>query len=99
MNNDAEFDGLLHEALSEYREAEPLAGIESRILARIQDRDARRKTPGWRWALAGACAAALVVAIWFGALRRAPQSAAPNINVATTKPVEKTPAEKPQATA
>jgi hypothetical protein len=79
MTTNNEFDALLHEALSEYRDADPLAGLESRILARVQDPDSRRRLFGWRWQIAGACAAAVALAIWFGAMRRSSQVSAPPV--------------------
>jgi len=57
-----EFDGLLHDALSEYRDAEPLAGLEERVLRRMR----AGRGPGlklWRrWAAAVACAVIIAVA-------------------------------------
>jgi len=90
MNNDEHLDNLLDEALSEYRHAEPLAGIESRILARIAERETRRNPFALRWAIAFACAAAVALAIWLGIGRRTPHTAAPSES-AVTKPVEKAP--------
>ena len=78
MTNDNQFDALLHDALGEYREAEPLAGIESRILARIHADASGRKSLGLRWAIALACAAAVVLAIWLGVGRRTPHPAIPS---------------------
>lgn len=87
MNKDNQFDELLHDALSEYREAEPLAGIESRILARFHASETGRKSPVLGWAVALACAAAVALVVWFGAARRAMQTAPST--VARTLPVEK----------
>ena len=60
MAHKDKFDGLLDDALSEYRDAEPLAGMEERVLGRLRsERDVRLKR--WRrWALA-ACAAMIAV--------------------------------------
>jgi hypothetical protein len=64
MNNN--LDHILDQALSESRDAEPLAGMEDRVLRRISAQpgpSARR----WAWILATAAAAAvLVVALWLG---------------------------------
>jgi hypothetical protein len=35
MKHNDEFDGLLHEALAEYRDAAPLTGMEERVLRRV----------------------------------------------------------------
>ena len=59
-----EFDEILSNALSEYREAEPLAGLEDRVLRRVQQQSERRKL-GWRWSFAAGLAMALLaVAAW-----------------------------------
>ena len=43
MKTTDEFDEILSNALSEYREAEPLAGLEDRVLRRVQQQRERRK--------------------------------------------------------
>lgn len=90
MTNHDEFDGLLHEALGEYREAEPLAGIESRILSRIAQPETRRNRFVLRWAIALACAAAIAAAVWFGIGRRTPRPAPPS-EAAAIQPAENAP--------
>jgi hypothetical protein len=65
-----EFDDLLHEALSEYRDAEPLTGIESRLLERLQNRNRAYTRPWLRWSYAAAAPAALVLMLWIGMARR-----------------------------
>lgn len=97
MNHDEHLDNILDEALSEYRDAEPLAGIESRILARVHASESVRKSRGLRWAVVVACAAAIVAAVWFGVGKRTPHTAAPS-EAATIKPVEKAPAHTPVPT-
>jgi hypothetical protein len=44
-----ELDNLIDGALAQYSSAEPLAGIEQRVLDRIRLAEARRRR--WRWAL------------------------------------------------
>ena len=94
MKTHDDFDDLLHEALSEYRDAEPLAGIESRILARLQLSEPSRRPFVLRWAIALACAAAIAAAIWFGSGRRTPQSISP-AKIAATPSVAQAPMPRP----
>lgn len=56
MNHGNEFDDILAAALREYREAEPLAGIEDRVLRRLQSHAAWYPNVGWRWRMAAALA-------------------------------------------
>jgi hypothetical protein len=56
MNNENEFDELLERALARYSNTEPLAGLEDRVLQRIEAQ--RRVSMGLgrlRWALGIAC--------------------------------------------
>jgi hypothetical protein len=66
MNSNHELDRMLDQALSEYRDAEPLAGMEDRILRRIAGQPepvSRRRV----WILAAAAAVAMIViASWLG---------------------------------
>jgi hypothetical protein len=64
MKTTDEFDEILSNALSEYRKAEPLAGLEDRVLRRVQQQRERRKL-WWRWSFAAGLAMALLaVAAW-----------------------------------
>ncbi|HVP53432.1 MAG TPA: hypothetical protein VMU45_00425 [Candidatus Eisenbacteria bacterium] len=94
MNYHDEFDDILDRALSEYRDAEPLAGIESRILARIDGREITPRKLGLRWAIALASAAAVALAVWLGVARHTPQTAAPSVT-ATARPVPSASAQPP----
>ena len=67
MNHHDEFDDLLHDALSEYREAEPLAGIEERVLQRMQSLREERRHAMWMWGAVATCAALLLAGVWLGA--------------------------------
>ena len=98
MNHDEHLDHLLDEALSEYRDAEPLAGIESRILARLELSGPSRRPFVLRWALALACAAAIAAAVWFGVGRRPQHNVLP-AETAATKPVEHAPIPAPAVVA
>lgn len=73
MTHKDEFEELLHEALSEYRDAEPLAGLESRVLRRLGSQRQERKQLWLRWGTLAACAAALVFATWIGVKTRSPR--------------------------
>ena len=94
-----EFDHLLDRALSEYRDAEPLAGMEDRVL----DRLASHRHPsrfGWlRWIATATCAAAvLMVAVL---LLRSDRTSAPSAQTAvkphpeTTQPTTMASAQPP----
>ena len=66
MTHNDEFDKVLDDALSEYREAEPLAGLEDRVLQRLQLQTEQRRKLWWRWSAIAAAAAALIIAAWIG---------------------------------
>jgi len=61
--NEAEFDNLLDQALVEYRDAEPLAGLEDRVLQRLGTNRKSRRVAWFRWSLA-VCAAVVVAVVW-----------------------------------
>ena len=62
MITDNEFDSLLHDALTEYRDSEPLAGLGHRVLQRLSAQTVARRQNWLRWSLAAACALVLLVA-------------------------------------
>lgn len=62
FNDKDEFDDLLDGALKRYGEAEPRAGIEGRVLARITESRVRRNK-AWVWALGAAAVSCLVITI------------------------------------
>lgn len=82
MSDNDRLDNILDEALNEYRQAEPLAGLESRLLQRLQATQPARTGSWRRWGFAAACIAALVVAVWVGMVRRTPPAVAPAGEVA-----------------
>jgi hypothetical protein len=92
MTNDREFDALLDDALREYRNAEPLAGLEHRVLERLSAQSAARRQSWLRWSLAAACAAALVVAAWISSRPLPPPS---QVGQASSRPNLPTPAKAP----
>jgi hypothetical protein len=61
-----EFDQVLDNALAEYREVEPLAGLEDRVLQRLRLQTESRLNLWWRWSAFAAAAMALVIAAWIG---------------------------------
>lgn len=65
MNQNNEFDHILDDALREYRDAEPLSGMEDRILRRIaaQPHPSSRR---WVWIVSAAAAAMIVAVLWLG---------------------------------
>ncbi len=84
MNHNDEFDQILDEALAKYREAEPLAGMEHRILERVR-MQAERNRKSWRWGAFAACTALLAVAAWIGLREPARREIAP-MQAATAQP-------------
>ena len=61
-----ELDQILDDALAEYREAEPLAGLEDRVLMRVKSQAEGARRPWWQWNAIAAAAAALAIAAWIG---------------------------------
>jgi len=70
MTNHGQFDEQLDHALSEYRDAEPLYGLEDRVLQRLQSQPVERRFGWWRWAAIATCAGLVLVAIWIGIVQR-----------------------------
>jgi hypothetical protein len=66
MTPNDEFDQVLDDALAEYCEAEPLAGLEDRVLQRLRLQTEPRLKLWWRWSAITAAAVALVIAAWIG---------------------------------
>jgi hypothetical protein len=65
MKYSDEFDGLLHDALAEYRDAAPLRGMEERVLQRVQLRTDRPRLSLGR-IVAAIAVAMIAVAMWIG---------------------------------
>jgi len=101
MNHDEHLDHLLDEALNEYRDAEPLAGMEDRVLRRLGVQPAVRRNMWWKWALVATCALVLVFAAWLGFRGHAPQrpvaGQATETSIANIPPEAKPAAETPHA--
>src|ERR1700752_2908168 len=61
---DQEADRVLDAALAKYAAVEPRAGLDERILANLRAEQTRTSNrAGWRWGLAAAVIAVLVVAL------------------------------------
>jgi hypothetical protein len=73
MKDNQHLEKILDEALSEYGSAEPLAGLEDRVLQRLRLQPDHRRTAWWRWGAVAACAAMLAFAAWLGLRGREPQ--------------------------
>jgi hypothetical protein len=85
MTMNDEFDNILDDAMAEYRDAEPLAGVEGRVLRRLAERTKRRRA-WWGWSLAAGLAMALLaVASWFE-LRDPPYRTLPTYQASTEQP-------------
>jgi len=85
MNTNDEFDNILADALAEYRDAEPLSGLEGRVLRRMQDGPMQRRA-WWGWSLAAGLAMALLaIAAWFE-LRDPPYRPLPTYQASTEQP-------------
>jgi hypothetical protein len=86
MTNDNQFDEILDHLLSEYREVEPLSGLEDRVLRRLQSQGNSRSA-SWRLARLGAfatSAALLLLAIFL--ITRSHQPQAPREQGSSTSP-------------
>jgi hypothetical protein len=80
LNDD--FDRILDDALAEYREAEPLAGLEDRVLQRVKSQAERRRKLWWQWSAIAAATAVLAIAAWIGLSGRARHDLVPMPSVA-----------------
>jgi hypothetical protein len=73
MNDNQQLDSVLDAALSAYREAEPLVGIEDRVLQRLRPEPETHRTAWWKWSAVAACAVMLALAAWLGLRGHGPQ--------------------------
>ena len=97
MNNNDEFDNILDDALAEYRDAEPLAGLEARVLQRVRMQTERRRKLWWQWSALAATAAVLVIAVGIGLRDRVRHEAVPS-PVVQKQPPAAEPKPQPQST-
>ena len=77
MNYDDEFDRILDDALIEYRDAEPLAGMEVRVVQRVRLQAQRRRKLWRQWSALAAAAAVLAIAAGIGLTDRLHHQAVP----------------------
>jgi len=97
MKQNDELDRRLDQALAEYRDAEPLTGMEDRILRRVTAQPApRSRRMGWAFAWTAA-AALIVIAVWFGVRKlERPRNAENHAKPATQQTIANAPqVEKP----
>ncbi len=78
MTFNDELDQMLDEALAEYRKAEPLAGLEGRVLQRVKLQSEHRQRLWWQWSATATAAAMLAFAAWIGLSGRARYEAVPS---------------------
>ncbi len=71
MNYNDEFDHVLDDALAEYRDAGPLAGMEQRVLQRVRFRAERRRKLWQWWGAFALCTVMLAITVWIGLRDRA----------------------------
>src|SRR5215469_1144541 len=67
---DHEFDALLHEALKEYRDAEPVSGVENRILRRLTEQHAGYRMHWLKWVAVATSATAMAACVWIATRHR-----------------------------
>lgn len=67
---DHEFDALLHEALREYRDAEPVSGVENRILRRLAEQHAGYRMHWLKWVAVATSATAMAACVWIATRHR-----------------------------
>jgi hypothetical protein len=99
MNDNPQLDKILDQALGEYRDAEPLAGLKDRVLQRLRLQPEESPIRWWKWGMVAACAAMLAFAAWLGLRSYAPhgsvapqQTQARNVDVPpATSPAAETP--------
>ncbi len=78
MKTNDEFDNLLYDALTEYRDAEPLAGLEDRVLRRVRCQAERRRATRLAWSAAAvATATLLTIVAWLGLRERVKPASVP----------------------
>ena len=83
MNHNDEVDQILDGALAEYRDAEPLVGMENRVLQQVRTHAGNRKRLRWQWNALAACAAMLAIATWIGLRDRADHVIVPSQLIVT----------------
>ena len=86
MKETDDFDQVLNDALLQYREAEPLSGIEGRVLRRLRMQAERRRKLFWR-CIAVPALALLAALLWIGIRQVSLRPASPSLTQRTTPAV------------
>ncbi len=81
MTFNDELDPILDEALAEYRNAEPLGGLEDRVLWRVRQQAESQRMLWWRWSAIIAAAIVLAIVAWIGWSGRVRHKAIPSLVV------------------
>jgi hypothetical protein len=87
MTHNDEFDQILDDALAEYREAEPLTGLEDRVLQRLRLQAESHRKVWLRWSAIAAVAASLAIVAWIG-LRDRSEVVAPSVVLKQSPSIE-----------
>ena len=99
MTNHDQFDEFLDHALSEYRDAEPLSGLENRVLQRLQSQPVDRGRAMWMWGAIATCAVLVLIGVWIGVESPTPPKEGgtghPASSTQPTSPKQETVAQKP----
>ena len=82
---DDELEKLLQAGLESYGKAEPLSGLEERVLRRVQEKPAGHRWLWVRWATATACACLLVAVVGYKSITPLPHKPAEPVQHATAK--------------
>lgn len=93
--NDKQFDELLDNALTDYSNVEPRAGLEGRILANLATAEPENKSWFRWWQLIGFASVAVIALVIFFAIPRANQkpevAAGPAREITPMRPAEPAP--------
>jgi hypothetical protein len=71
MTSDHQFDQLLDDALGEYRDREPVSGLEDRVLQRLWSQTAESRR-WWNWGAIATCTALILIGAGIEIGRRSP---------------------------
>jgi hypothetical protein len=88
MSDSEQLENILDEALNMYRQAEPLAGLEERVLQRLRLQPEKDQTVWWKWGAVAACTALVLAALWIGVGDHRRRSSTVNQAVTQQQPVQ-----------
>ena len=86
MTNDNQFDEILDHALSEYRDVEPLSGLEDRVLRRMPLEPNSRSAFGWLARLGAFATSAALLLLAIILITRSHQPQAPREQGSSSSP-------------